>query len=733
MDKSRECFLTWRSNGKVVGSKEHVENKIAKKALRAAQRQKRAKERERHLNDIKNAHSGDKQLFFKLIHKQRSNQKDTVEVDFGEDSELDGWANYFENLATPQDLPQFDNEHFGAREIRNLLLHETLPMVTAPEVTEEQMRKDISSLKNGKAIDYMGLTAEHVKYASPKIVKLLTQLVNSIMLASRLPDQLRPGLITPILKKGKDGRDPDSYRRITVSPILGKFLEKEMLRRTRQSIKHEPLQFGFTEGCSSTTCAFIITEAVAEAMDLGHPLYISFLDAKKAFDHVSHTNMLGSLLNEGLEAPLWRMYADIYSHITSKVKLRGNLSREIKEGQGIWQGADTSPEIFNGRGNSLIRKLKTLTDSARIGSIPVGAPTTADDIAMLSKTRLGAQTQLLIAEDDANKKRYLFSTTKSRIMAVNSTASDKESLHLTLNGEEIKMSEKEKHVGLQRTEKWGNKETVEERIKNGRRTAYALFGSGYHGLNGLPPSISTRMVSLFVTPVMLHSLEALILKKWGVGAARDSVSQKCFDVYSTCRRVQHCRQYICCLVVFQFKPNMNWENWDFSIDASCEKIWWNRRLWKDNCQWRILTPTAGQLIFDSCFINMSCLVHFHWQWPRQERSYGRGWSRIKSQNIGNLNLENRWETERHLNIWTLRYVLLEWFILFGGSAELVQIFTWHLWKWGWWWNAILCLEKPTQAHVEKRDVLCVERRQKLLNTFCWNALSWPIVDGHIYG
>ena len=142
----------------------------------------------------------------------------------------------------------------------------------------------------------MGLTAEHVKYASPKIVKLLTQLVNSIMLASRLPDQLRPGLITPILKKGKDGRDPDSYRRITVSPILGKFLEKEMLRRTRQSIKHEPLQFGFTEGCSSTTCAFIITEAVAEAMDLGHPLYISFLDAKKAFDLVSHTNMLYVLL-----------------------------------------------------------------------------------------------------------------------------------------------------------------------------------------------------------------------------------------------------------------------------------------------------------------------------------------------------------------------------------------------------------------------------------------------------
>ena len=110
-------------------------------------------------------------------------------------------------------------------------------------------------------------------------------------------------------------------------------------------------------------------------------------------------------------------------------------------------------------------------------SIPVGAPTTADDIAMLSKTRFGAQTQLLIAEDDANKKRYLFSTTKSRIMAVNSAASDKESLHLTLNGKEIKMSEKEKHVGLQRTERWGNRETFEERIKNGRRTAYALFGS----------------------------------------------------------------------------------------------------------------------------------------------------------------------------------------------------------------------------------------------------------------
>lgn len=80
----------------------------------------------------------------------------------------------------------------------------------------------------------MGLTAEFVKNADPIIVEILASITSSILTTGRVPDPLKEGIITPFHKKDIPKSLPDSYRRITVTPLLGKLVEKELVCQMRE-------------------------------------------------------------------------------------------------------------------------------------------------------------------------------------------------------------------------------------------------------------------------------------------------------------------------------------------------------------------------------------------------------------------------------------------------------------------------------------------------------------------
>jgi hypothetical protein len=274
-----------------------------------------------------------------------------------------------------------------------------------------------------------------LKYASPKVIPVLTHLLNTIFERGDLPSQLKIGLVTPVHKKGKCPKNPDNYRRITVNSILGKILEKNMLTTTKAKLnpQQNPLQFGFTEKISSTHCALIITECIAEAKDNKDLLRVVFMDAKKAFDVVWHDAILTNLQQQGIKGNLWNLYNSMYTDSKACVKLGNSISAHFTEHQGIRQGGLTSADLFKARSNGILNRLSELPHSMKIGCIPVGAPTTADDMALLSTSRIGAQVQLKLAEADAKNLRYCYSGTKTRAQVIHAPSKHLEP-PLTLSG-----------------------------------------------------------------------------------------------------------------------------------------------------------------------------------------------------------------------------------------------------------------------------------------------------------
>ena len=117
-------------------------------------------------------------------------------------------------------------------------------------------------------------------------------------------------------------------------------------------------QYGFTEKCSPSICALVITEAIAEAKDNDTPLFISFMDSSEAFNMVDHTILLNALLDLQLEPHLWCLHNDMYASVLSQVRVNSQLSHKFKEGRGIRKGGETSTDGFKANENKFLNRVR---------------------------------------------------------------------------------------------------------------------------------------------------------------------------------------------------------------------------------------------------------------------------------------------------------------------------------------------------------------------------------------
>jgi hypothetical protein len=159
---------------------------------------------------------------------------------------------------------------------------------------------------------------------------------------------MKSGILTPILKKGKDKNIPGNYRGIVVTNTFSKILESIIKDRLEEQLKktQNPLQRGFTEKASSKFTAFITAETIALYRKLNMELEVLTLDAEKAFDTVNHDIMFNKLYQDGVEGDMWSLMNNMYKGMTFKVKWDNHLTDNINIAQGIRQGAKLSTTIL---------------------------------------------------------------------------------------------------------------------------------------------------------------------------------------------------------------------------------------------------------------------------------------------------------------------------------------------------------------------------------------------------
>jgi endonuclease/exonuclease/phosphatase family metal-dependent hydrolase len=527
--QSKVAHKEWVRSGRPgKGDASHTAMKKAKNGLRRAQRALAADERSKVMSDIMTANNDDQALFYKLIRRQRGDSETPVEELIVEGELLEGqhitegWARYFSKLATPMDNPNFDPQYKNDVELKVLLLHDLNASRGEPIPTfdEEDVRKAAVNLKAGKAMDELGLAAEHIRYGESQILPFLTNLVNRIVQSKKVPELFKSGLITPVYKKNKKPKSqPDSYRRITISSILGKILERllEPIISGKFDNQQSRMQRGFTSGVSCTNAAWILSEAINESMDLKLPIWMAMFDASKAFDVVWQSSLLLKLHRAGITGDLWLLLEDWYRGQRSSVKWKGDRSTSFVEQQGVRQGGILSPVLYKIFVNSLLIDMEESGVGLHIGSVYAGIPTCADDVTVLASKPEELQTMITVAEDYASKEQYSFNTTKTKVLLKHGHKEAKhvleQELSFQLYKEPLEVVKTQTHLGVDRFTDQTDSAIIPGRIKCARRTSYSLMSSGFHGLNGLGAASCSKLWNTYVVPRLLYGLEVLQLTK----------------------------------------------------------------------------------------------------------------------------------------------------------------------------------------------------------------------------
>ena len=133
------------------------------------------------------------------------------------------------------------------------------------------------------------------------------------------------------------------------------------------------MQHGFRKRRSCTTQLLSVLHNLGKALDSGQVVDIVYLDFSKAFDSVSHQNLLSKLRQYGIGGSLLNWLADYLKGRRQRVVVEGVSSSFLNVTSGVPQGSVLGPLLF-------LLYTKDLPSSVAHSTVPMFA----DDSKMLS-------------------------------------------------------------------------------------------------------------------------------------------------------------------------------------------------------------------------------------------------------------------------------------------------------------------------------------------------------------
>ena len=217
-------------------------------------------------------------------------------------------------------------------------------------ITMKEIEAAIRQLKCKKAPGPDGVTNDMIKHLGPAAKKTLLELFNESWKNGTVPALWKKATIIPIHKKGKDKKDPNSYRPISLLSCLGKVLERVINRRLISFLEERkilsPTQTGYRKHRSTEDQLALIAQEIENAFQEKKKVVSVFFDLTKAFDKVWREGLLLKILESGISGKMYRWIRCFLQDRSARVKLDGHLSKSVKMREGVPQGGVISPTLF---------------------------------------------------------------------------------------------------------------------------------------------------------------------------------------------------------------------------------------------------------------------------------------------------------------------------------------------------------------------------------------------------
>jgi hypothetical protein len=169
-------------------------------------------------------------------------------------------------------------------------------------------------LSPSKATGPDGIPAYLLQRCSEVIAPSLTVLFELSLQQGVFPSEWKSANVVPIPKKG-DAHEVTNYRPVSLLSQVSKVLERLIFRQVSSFIKDSlyDIQHGFRCNRSCVTQLLNVFHNLGRALDSDNEIDLLYLDFAKAFDSVSHSELLFILKSFGISGQLLNWFAD-YLH-----------------------------------------------------------------------------------------------------------------------------------------------------------------------------------------------------------------------------------------------------------------------------------------------------------------------------------------------------------------------------------------------------------------------------------
>ena len=191
------------------------------------------------------------------------------------------------------------------------------------------------------------IPSEFYKYSHGILYKPLKVLFDHSLNILSYPSPWFRGLINP-LHKQESPTLPDNYRKIIITPAIGKIFDGILNNRLPFAKERlsmgDPLQNGFKPNTSAIDNVFLLNGIIDKCKANGRPLYTSFVDFKSAFDLINQSALLFKLVNHGCVGTfyLWFIFLMAFLGESGRYPL---IARQEKLSDIGWNWRQFQPQI----------------------------------------------------------------------------------------------------------------------------------------------------------------------------------------------------------------------------------------------------------------------------------------------------------------------------------------------------------------------------------------------------
>ena len=390
--------------------------------------------------------------------------------------------------------------------IRVESVNASVDVSSVPEVTSEEVRFALKSMKRGKAPGDDGISVDLLKDAGTEVHCRLAQLYTQCIRKESVPESWCNAIVILLYKKG-DPKDLSNYRPISLLSNVYKVFSKILTNRLAKLLdENQPReQAGFRSGYSTIDHLQTMNQLIEKTTEYNKPLCLAFVDYEKAFDSVEQTAILNSMRKQGANEHIVRLLQNIYANGTAVIRLHKDTER-IKIEKGVRQGDTISPKLFTACLEGIFRELNWENKGLNINGEFFNHLRFADDIVLISETAEDLQEMVSDLNKESLKVGLKMNKSKTKVM-FNSKVQSKA---IKIDGEDLEEVEEYNYLGQMLKLNKDHENEIKRRITVGWKM-YGKYGNIMRG--SLPVCLKRKVYNQCILPAMLYGCETWKLTK----------------------------------------------------------------------------------------------------------------------------------------------------------------------------------------------------------------------------